>query len=659
MEQDGAAETRYRFGDVEVDVRRHLVLRGGVELSLEPKAHAVLVELLCRAGDVVARDVLLDAVWGHRHVTPAVLNRIVAILRRELGDDAERPRLIRTVHGVGYAFIGTLQAPPADQPSVPVPEPTSPIEPAPAPAPSRRRGFVAAVIALLAGIAAVAFVVVEREPRRHVAPAPPEITAHSIAVLPLTNATGAADQQFFSDGLSENLITTLSQLEGLKVIGSGSSFRFRDRKEDAHSIGAKLAVDHLVEGSVQRVGDDVRIGVELVRVADGSAVWTQRFDRPYKDLFALQDEIALAVAGALQLRVLHGMPGAIDTGRPVSGNLAAYNAYLKGTWYMSGGENIRKAIEQFAEATRLDPGYTQAWSWLGFQRLMYANRALEGEAARAAYAQVREDIDTALRLEPDFGQAHGVRANVLSDADYDWSGALAEFRIALPLVPDTDPVHGALSRLLATLGRIDEAIAERRKYIEGDPLAGFARIYLAELLASLGRLDEAEASLRDAMALDPSANVRGWLVAQRSWVAILRSDAVVALREAESMAPGLWRDRAIALALQIGHDRSAADVALQRVVDNEARSKGGAYAIARIHALRGDVDQAFEWLQRDWERGGGGVHYVLFDPFLLRLREDARFARYCRQTGLPTPEASEALSLERIRAVSAGRIALP
>jgi hypothetical protein len=183
--------------------------------------------------------------------------------------------------------------------------------------------------------------------------------------------------------VSENLITTLAQFDGLKVIGRSSSFRFRDGKDDARSIGAKLGVDHLIEGSVQRVGDDVRIGIELVRTADGSTAWTQRFDRPYKDLFALQDEIALAVAGALQVKLLHAMPGAIDAARPASGNLDAYNAFLHGTYYMGGGRDMAKAVEQYAQATRLDPGYAQAWSWLGFARTQHARFKLDGDAARA------------------------------------------------------------------------------------------------------------------------------------------------------------------------------------------------------------------------------------------------------------------------------------
>jgi TolB-like protein/DNA-binding winged helix-turn-helix (wHTH) protein/Tfp pilus assembly protein PilF len=653
MEQ-GQSRESYRFGDVEVDVRRHRLLRGGNEVALEPKAYAVLLELLRHAGGVVGRDALLDTVWGHRHVTPAVLNRIVAILRRELRDDADHPHWIRTVHGVGYEFIGTLETtadgpeppPAADDVPVPAPAPAAP-EPVPRP-PARARPVVLALLALAAALAFYA-----GWPSRHSSapPAAPAAEPRSIAVLPLVNASGEADQQFFSDGLSENLITTLSQFEGLKVLGRGSSFRFRDHNEDGKAIGAKLGVAHLIEGSVQRAGDSVRIGIELVRTADGSIVWTQRFDRPYKDLFALQDEVALAVAGALQVRLLHAMPGAVEAGRPASGNLDAYAAYLRGTHYMGGGKDLLKAIDHFAEATRVDPGYAQAWSWLGFMRTQNARGNLDGEAARAAYAQARREIDTALKLAPDFGQAHAIRANLLSSADHDWNGALAEFRMALPLVAANDPSHGAASRLLATLGKINEAIEERRKYIDGDPLAGFARVYLAELLASLGRLDEADANLRKANEVEPDES--GWYASERSYLAILRGDAETARAEAMREPPGHWRDRVLALALQIGPDRAAADAALQRLIDTFGQGKGGAYAVARVHALRGDADQAFEWLQRDRERGDAGVHAALWDPLLLRFRNDVRFAEYCRQTGLPPPSASEALGLDQIRRIGA------
>ena len=487
--------------------------------------------------------------------------------------------------------------------------------------------------------------------------AAPVMPEKSVAVLPLVNASGVADQQFFSDGLSDNLITTLSQYEGLKVIGRGSSFLFRGSKEGAAAIGARLGVENLVEGSVQRAGADVRVSIELVRAKDGSTVWAQRFDRPYTDLFALQDEIALAVAGALQVKLLHAMPGMVETGRPASGNVEAYEAYLRATAEMGRNANTSsKAIEYFAQATRIDPGYAQAWAWLALARTVYTYNG--GATSRADYAQARKDIDTALRLQPDFGQAHAIRANLLRTADHDWNGALAEFRLALPLVSDTDPSHGAMSILLGTLGRVDEAIDERRKYVAGDPLAAFARLYLAELLTSRGRLDEAEASLRDTDRLDtiyPVSNKRDRRAAAGAYIAILRGDAAAAMNRADTMKPGPWRELLRALALQIGTDRAAADAALQRLIEADGQTRGDAYAIARVYALRGDADHAFEWLQRDWDRGGNAVHGVLLDSLLLRFRDDPRFAAYCKRAGLPPPTESEALGIDQIRAANATR----
>lgn len=677
MDDGKSGPTRYRCGDIEIDTGRHRVLRGGTELALEPKAYGVLLELVRRRGAVVARDALLDTVWGHRHVTPAVLNRIIALLRRELGDEADRPHLIRTVHGVGYEFIGT--AVPEANDTVParaveeVAGPAAPWAAASAAPPASihatspraarstlsqtARSLTLAV--LLLAVSLVVLLAWPPSPRSQsgatdTAPAP----VRSVAVLPLVNAGGEADRPFFADGISENLITTLSQYEGLKVIGRGSSFLFRDSKEDVAAIGAKLGVAHLVEGSVQRNGDDVRVNIELIRSADGTVVWTRRFDRAYKDLFALQDEITLAVAGALQVKLLHAMPSMVEAGRPASGNLDAYEAYLRAAAKMSVDANpSRKAIDDFEQATRIDPRYAQAWAWLGFARTVYARDNTDRDAVHAAYAQAREAIDTALRLQPEFGQAHAIRANWLSAAEHDWNGALEEFRNALARVPDNDPTHGAVSRLLATLGRVDEAIAERRKYIDGDPLGAFARIYLAELLASRGRLDEAAASLRDAneRIIDPDSWVGDWSADLTAYLAILRGDAASALAATEATTPGAWRERWRALALQIGSDRAAADAALQRLVDIDDRSKGEAYAIARVYALRGDVGRAFEWMRRDMDRDGSGVHSVLFDSLLLRFRDDPRFAAYCARAGLPSPQSSEALGIDAIRASLARR----
>lgn len=653
-EASGNATRWILFDKVEIDLSGRRLFVDAGKVALEPKAFAVLALFAQHPGRAFARDEILDAVWGHRHVTPGVLNRIITLLRHALGESAERTQYIHTLHGVGYRFDAATRSS-AQREAGPAPEPSPAVTVADADMPTRAVGppvpkiarpfrLAALAVVLLTACAIAGWKFWPRLPAADDVPALKE----SVAVLPLANATGDASQQYFADGISENLIGTLSQYAGLKVIGRGSSFRFRDSKEGAQVIGARLGVAHVIEGSVRRNGDTLRIGIELTRVSDGSTVWTQKFDRPYKDLFALQDEIALAVASALQVKLLHAMPGAVDTGRPSSGNLEAYSAYLRGTSFMAAGD-MRKAMEQFSQATQIDPSYAQAWSWLGLRRTVYTLDRLQGDAARESYAQAREEIETALRLQPNFGQAHAIRANWLRSVNHDWNGALAEFRIALALVPETDPSHGAVSILLSTLGRVNEAIAERRKYIDGDPLAAYARIYLANMQASLGRLDQAEASLRDAVELDPSAT--DWYASKYVYFAILRGDAGAALAQAASMSSGHWRDRVLAQALQIGDDRKAAGTALQQLIESAGQDKSDAYSIARVYALRGDADKTFDWLQRDWEHGASAVHEVLFDPILLRFRDDPRFAAYCQQAGLPPPSASEALSIDRIRAM--------
>ncbi|MBS0558025.1 MAG: winged helix-turn-helix domain-containing protein [Proteobacteria bacterium] len=648
------------FDQVEIDLAGRRLLVAGTQAALEPKAFAVLALFARHPGRAFSRDEILDAVWGHRHVTPGVLNRIITLLRQALGEGAQHAQYIATLHGVGYRFDAATQwraqregeAAPAIDPPAPSAATLDAQAPLPgvtqAPAQTAPRGFryAAAWLAVLLAVVIAAWTFWPQP--RPAENAPTE--TQSVAVLPLVNATGDANQQYFADGIAENLIGTLSQYDALRVIGRSSSFLFRDSREGAKAIGARLGVSHLIEGSVRRDGDTIRVGIELNRVVDGSTIWTQKFDRPYKDLFALQDEIALAVAGALQVKLLHAMPGAVYTGRPSTGNLDAYNAYLRGTSLMM-GPDLQKAIEEFSHATQIDPAYAQAWSWLGFMRTQYARFNLSGDDERSAFTQAREEIDTALRLQPNFGQAHAIRANWLWAANHDWNGALAEFRIALPLVPETDPTHGAISRLLSTLGRIDEAIIERRKYIDGDPLGTFAFILLANLQASIGRLDEAHASLQKAAQVQPDQT--DLYASERSEFAVLRGDAGKALAEATSMSSGYRRDRTLAFALQMGGDREAADAALQRLIDAYGQSKGDAYIITRVYALRGDADKTFEWLQRDWDRGATAAHYILFDPLLLRFRNDPRFAAYCQRAGLPPPSASEALSLDRIRTMVA------
>ena len=458
--------------------------------------------------------------------------------------------------------------------------------------------------------------------------------ARSIAVLPFVNMSGDQSQEYFSDGVSEDLIVILSQFPGLKVIGHSSSFQFRDSKQDSRNIGAKLGVAHLLEGSVRRSGDMVRVIAQLINTADGSAQWSERYDRPYKELFALQDEITRAVAMALRTKLMPGEHAVAQSDKPPSGSLEAYNALLQGRFYFSRitEADMRKAIEYYTQATELDPNYALAWSWVSRAWSNMSADFLEGAPAQSAYAKARTAADRALTLSPDLAFAHLARADVLQFADFDWRAAEAEYRQALALAPNDAPAQFGLGQLLATLGDANQAIELTRQALATEPLRANVYNWLGNYYLGINRLDEAERAIRRAIELQPAAQS---FHVQLAIIEIKRGHAQLALAAAQQEPPGTWNDVALALAQQIGPDRSAADAALRTLIDKN----GGLapYQIAQVYALRDDAKQTFAWLDRAWSLRDSGIQYLLLDPFILRYRDDPRLAAFCRKVGLPTP----------------------
>jgi TolB-like protein/Flp pilus assembly protein TadD len=456
----------------------------------------------------------------------------------------------------------------------------------------------------------------------------------SIAVLPLANESGEAGQQYFSDGISEDLITALTQFRGLKVIGRTSAFQFRDTKEDSRSIGAKLGVAHLLEGSVQRAGEMVRVSAQLIDTTDGSTQWSERYDRPYKDLFALQDEITHAVVGALRAKLLPGEHAAEQSDRPPGGSLEAYSALLQGRFYSSrhAVADYRQAIEYYTQATQLDPRYALAWSNLSRTWTDFSADFLGGAPAQEAYAKGREAADQALALSPDLTAAHLARGDLLLKADFDWRGAEAEFRRALRLAPSDAEGKYLLGLVLSILGEVESAVELTRQALTTDPLQVNWYRHLAIYLLGLNRVDEAERAARRAIEVQPGATAtHNALVI----IEVYRGDARAALAAAQEEPPGPWRDVALALARQIGSDRSAADAALKTLIEKD--KYGMAYQIAQVYALRNDANATFAWLDLAFSTRDAGFGYLLYDHFILRYKDDPRFAAFCRKVGLPVP----------------------
>ena len=453
--------------------------------------------------------------------------------------------------------------------------------------------------------------------------------AKSIAVLPLVNTSGDAANDYFSDGLSEELIAVLAKIPGLKIIGRSSSFLFKGKSDDSRTIGEKLGVTNLLEGSVRKQGDRVRIVAELINAADGRALWSETYDRELKDVFAVQSEIATAVTDQLKIKLL-GAPAKSDAA-PSNNNLAAYNALQQGTFYfrLSTEEGTRKATEFYGEAIRLDPRYALAYAQLSFAWRQLAATWLGRAEANEAYAKARDAAQTALSLAPDLAAAHEALGFVLLTPDLDFAGAEAELRKAEKLAPADAGPKGALCVLLGAQGRLAESENVARQALALDPLGVTRYLYLARILIGGGRYDEAEAALRKAVALQPaSSRVHVHLAT----IDVLRGDATGALQNAQLEPPGSWRDYALALA-QTQSDRAAADAALQKLINEDAVNSP--FQIAAVYGLRNEPDKMFEWLDRAYTERDSGLTQLLVTPFILTHKNDPRFAAFCQKLKLP------------------------
>ena len=477
---------------------------------------------------------------------------------------------------------------------------------------------------------------VARPPAQSATPIPDK----SIAVLPLSNESGDKDQQYFSDGLSEDLITALSQFAGLKVIGRNSSFQFRDTKLPSAALGQALGVAHLLEGSVRRAGDVVRISAMLVNAADGSTAWSQHYDRPYQDLFALQDDITRAVADALKARLVDGGGAVVQSERPPSGNLDAWTAWSRGRFY-DGGINIadaRKAIGFYEQAIALDPRYARAYASAAVTWTTLGGTFLSGEEQRHAYAQARQAVDEALRLDPDIAAAHAARGMLLQWVDANWAGAEAEYRRAVELAPADSLSRFTLARLTGALGHAWQAVPMLRDETTIDPRNAGAWNWLGWHLAAIGQFEEAEQATRKAVTVAPGSP---FVAAALVLIQVQRGETAAALTGAQQIPPDIWRDIALAFAAQGGNDRAAADAALKNLIDTSA--DGSAYQIAEVYALRKQPDEMFKWLDHAWDNRDSGIGRLLTDPFILRYRDDARFAAFCKKVGLPAATDAKAM----------------
>lgn len=452
----------------------------------------------------------------------------------------------------------------------------------------------------------------------------------AIAVLPFVNESSDSGNDYFSDGLAEELISALAQIKELKVIGRTSSFHFRNSDEGSNVIGAALGVGYLLEGSVRKSTDRARIAVNLVRASDGATVWSQIYDRVLPDIFAVQDEITQSVADALKVALLAGVNRNPDS--PSNDNLDAYNAYLEGRYFEQRYTvvDLRKAIEFYDTAIGNDPHYALAYA--GLSRCWWAVGDITGEDVAEANQKARAAAQRAIAEDPNLAEGHSALSQILVSVDRNAAGAEAESRRAMQLAPNSAEPKIGLAAILANFGRIEEAVTLLQEAVRLDPLTTNAYFDLARLLTSLGRYDEAAQAARKAIELQPDGAGTWEMLAL---VEAKSGDGEAALKAAEQESDPDWRAYAMALAQQARGDRTAADAALGELI--AGHSDDMSFQIATVYAFRGDADQTFEWLDRAYEQQDPGVMAIVDNPFTHDLQADPRFAAFCRKVGLRWP----------------------
>jgi serine/threonine protein kinase/Tfp pilus assembly protein PilF len=502
----------------------------------------------------------------------------------------------------------------AAQPRAPLPD-----------VPSSRKALIAVVAAVaVLAIAAGAWLIGSRA---KYAPSPGWAGTPSIAVMPFVNMSSDKEQEYFSDGLAEELLNHLVRIHELRVAARTSSFQFKGKNEDLRTVAEKLHVSNILEGSVRKEGKKVRITAQLINASDGFHVWSETYDRDLNDVFAVQEDIARSVANSLKVELLGGNPAAPSA---ETKNSEAYNAYLQGRYFFErrDSESLEKALGYYEQAIKLDSSYALAWAQIAWLR---ANQADRGYLpSKEAYQKARVAAEKALALDSNLADANAALGWIKATYDWDWAGADACYQRALALEPGNATVVRSAGGLAATLGRLDEAMALHRRAVELDPLSAAARMNLGTYAYYAGQFDEAVAAFRKSLELSPAIPVVHHDLAR---VYLAQGRPQEALTEIQQEPEPVWRLFGQALVYHDLGKKQEADAALREFIAKY--SDDSAYQVATAYAYRGETENAFEWLDKAYARRDTGLSDVKVDPLLNSIRSDTRYAAFLNRMRLP------------------------
>lgn len=461
---------------------------------------------------------------------------------------------------------------------------------------------------------------------------------NTIAVLPFLNMSHDENGDYFSDGLAEELLNVLSKIRGFRVAARTSAFSFKGKQVTVGEIGRVLNVDSVLEGSIRKVGDRVRISVQLVNVGDGYQLWSETYDRTMDDIFAVQDDIAQSVVEELRTRLL-GEELRPSLSEKIVSEVAvaikgrtddpeAQRLLLLGRYFLdrTTREDTAKAIEHFKQALDLDPEFALGWAELGRAYSIEAGRGWE--PVNEGFDRSRDAVKRALLLEPDLAEGYAQLGRIQAVHDWDPKGAEASYQRALELAPGSSSALDGASVLAYKLGRIDDSVKMSRQVLEQDPLSAAFWHNLGLTCHAAGLLDESAGAFGRALELAPRRFVSGALLAL---VLMDQGRPEAALEQANLEPDEFWRTWVLAIISYMLGRNVESDEALRKL--SEEYAAGNAYQIAEVHSMRGEIDPAFEWLNRAIEERDPGVTHTKVNPRFRPLKGEARWTDVLRKIG--------------------------
>ena len=628
-------DKRLRFGVFEADIRSGELAKRGRRVRLQEQPFQLLAMLLERPGELLTREELSSKLWPNTIVDfDHGLNKAVAKIREALGDSAENPRFIETVARRGYRFLADVTVTGHGQPQI-VAQVSSPGSGTSLPGLAeagtspRRPTRAWRLLGLGLGLLLVAVLSWSLYPRSPSAPA-----IRSLAVLPLENLSGDPSQDYFAQGMTDELITRLAQISALRVISRTSVMAYRGVRKSLPEIARELNVEAVVAGSVLLSGERVRITAQLVQVPTDAPMWAQSYEEDLQDTLALQGKVARDIAEQIRVALNVQERSALEKSKAV--NPEAYEAYLKGRyfWNKRTGDGLTRAIEYFNQAIEKEPIYAEAYSGLADSYALSGDWEYGVLSPQDAFLKARAAATKALALDESLADAHTSLAFALDLYGWDWEAAETEYKRAIKLNPGYATAHHWYAWHLMVMGRNSEGISELRKAQSLDPLSLIISADLADALCIAHLYDEAVQQGRKTLEMEPNFAVAHYELGQAFEQKHMHDEAIAEFQRAIALSghSGAF-DSNLAYVYAVSGRK---DEAIKIVKDLEARHDQNPVAdanVALIYVGLGDHEQAMIWLNNAYEARFNPS--VLLRPAFDTLRSDARFQDLLRRIGLP------------------------